>query len=167
MILETEWHPYEILRRLQLQLGSLVEDQDFRYPELRNRLNLELSLRWKRLQPEAPAELLEKFIRQSEHFAERISGIEIWILMEWNERYCHLNSLLEIRDSLLSLQKLPEGALKDRLNNRLLALHKLLLGHSLSDDPSWWDLLLHRFQWRPFQEEIRYFHLLIEESLPK
>jgi len=159
--LSLDYHPSEIARKLELTWLAFWDDQDFRHPELRHRLGLELSFRAKQVNAgEDIRPFIDPILEEFDRSDERVPIIELWVLMEWNERYQRAQSLLEISTLLKDLAH-ESSILAEPIRERIEEIRHTMLTQPLPTDPSWIELL--RFRWRnaAFRDEIRYFRSLL------
>lgn len=167
LIWNDDIHPAEILRSLQCFFRLFLSDQDLRYPELRQRLALELNLRAQALKLESAApdiyQKLQPLIQEFRHSESKVSSLEFQLLWEWNERYlqaCSLLNLIELGTRVHAV----DGRLQTSLSLRLKELQSEFSKNLLEHAPALSELCKTRWTQSPLRDELEYFHSLLSKA---
>ncbi|MBN8555013.1 MAG: hypothetical protein J0L93_06170 [Deltaproteobacteria bacterium] len=153
MFFSLDWHPFEIRRRLQIFVSALIEDSDFRYPEVRHRQVLEMNS----LLENFSSPVSTQFLKDLESSIKKISIFEWAQVFEWNERIQSLKVLIAL-DRILKKENPPEGNERvfEKIRERLRHIAKLMKERNLSKDPSTLELILYRWKVASLRDEAYY-----------
>jgi len=159
MQISQDLHPFEISRRLRLFWAQLVGDLDFRYPDTRRRMALELKLELAKEDQEIFQDLIDQFF-QATHL---VSALDWSILFHWNERYQQARLLSKVTTATKGTLPIPNTELQKTIVQRLQEIEDQVRGSSLSKTPSIHDLLRFRWKFGALRDEADY---LLERLSP-
>ena len=153
MFFSLDWHPFEIRRRLSIFFSALIEDSDFRYPEVRHRQALEMTS----LLENFSSPISTQFLQELESTVKKISIFEWAQVFEWNERCQSLKVLIAL-DKTLKKEPASEDAERvlEKIRERLRHIANIMKERNLSKDPSAYELILYRWKVASLRDEAYY-----------
>jgi hypothetical protein len=151
MQIATAWMPFELHRRARLFFCAFQRDADIRYPESRLRVALELR---SQLSTQDRA-LFENLLSRFQLARRKVSLLDLPLLVEWTERKDLAMALIEIRTCLENSPEKKSPAAKI-CGESLLDIAELMRSSIPETDPSFWDLLKHRWKFAALRDEAHY-----------
>lgn len=157
-------HPSEWFRKIDLAWRLFWEDQDFRFPELRRRLGLELTFRAQALDIDRRSPKVRQFLNplleEFDRSDERIPFIEFWLLFEWNERFQQASSLIDLVQLKQTIED-SHDTFRQEVLARLNEIEFLMMSDELERDANWIRLIGFRMRQAALRDEVSYFRSLI------
>jgi hypothetical protein len=163
MNLPDQWHPLEVIRKLRAVWSALIQDQDMRFSEVRQRLALQLETELNSLSlplTQQENHVVKATIELLRHDTSRYSFFDWALLMEASEAYLHSHNLIVCAKLSHSCQHPRLIKELQRTQTRLREVQNLV-GPRLTQS------LAHRWQVAGFSEELSHFQLLLSSSQPK
>lgn len=160
MRLNEAWFPAEIKRHLQLFWEALKKDLEFRFPETRQRLALELRMTLEKEDRQNFDALIRRFQR-----ARRVVSVFDWgLLFEWNEKSSQaflLSKISHIRSQYGSYVG-SNLDLVHQYESRLIEIMELCRRSLLEDEASLFRLIAFRWRFSGLRDEAYYIMNRIE-----